>query len=311
MKKVFLSFAIVAALASCNKNDSLIEDMPLAEVDLNVTTESVITTEAQLDDVAEAMEYEVDLYTGTDEAIDAVEAEMSGVALKSGSSVQNNYRARYMWGNCPDIHIVKEEGGWPRTITLNYGEETELANGRIIAGIIEIVQTAPRRENGSMRTVTFDGFSVDTIGMDGTSVKTFLRDEYTVEIVRDLTFTLPDGTTIDRYAERKRIWTEGMDTPLNHWDDIIEITGFVTCEDSDGNSYKRVITTPLIKKGGCRFIVAGEVTLSKNGVEFGTINYGDMECDRIATMTTAKGSKEFVIGQRKRVCTKEKEEATE
>jgi hypothetical protein len=91
-----------------------------------------------------------------------------------------------------------------------------------------------------------------------------------------------------------------MDTPFDHSDDIFQIEGFVNCEDSDGNVYRRDITSPLIKKGGCRWIVAGEVSLSKNGVEFATVNYGDMECDRVATMTTAEGSKEFKIGERKR-----------
>lgn len=301
MKKVLLSLAVVAALASCDKNENIIEDMPLTEVDLKSTTESVVTTEASLDDVAEAAEYEVDLFTGTDEAIDAIAMEQSGVSLKSGGDdSKERYRWRYKFGKCPDIHIVKEEGGWPRTITLNYGEGTELENGRVIVGIIEIYQTAPRRENGATRTVTFQDFSVDSVGIAGTSVKTFLKDEYKVEIVRDLTFTLEDGTTIDRDAERTRTWTEGMDTPLDHTDDIFEITGFVNCEDSDGNVYRREITSPLIKKGGCRWIVAGEVSLSKNGVVFATINYGDMECDRVATMTTEEGSKEFKIGERKR-----------
>jgi len=300
MKKVFLSLAVIAALTACDKNDSIIDDMPIAEVDLKSTTESVVTTEASLDDVAEAAEYEVDLFTGTDDTAEAIAMEQSGVSLKAGGDdAQNRYRWRYRFGKCPDIHIVKEEGGWPRTITLNYGEGTELENGRIIAGIIEIFQTAPRRENG-IRTVTFNEFSIDGVGIAGTSVKTFNVDELTVTIERDLTFTLEDGTTIEREAERKRVWTEGVETPFDHSDDIFEITGFVNCEDSDGNVYRREITSPLIKKGGCRWIVAGEVTLSKNGVVFATINYGDMECDRVATMTTAEGSKEFKIGERKR-----------
>ena len=299
MKKALLGLAVLAALTSCDKNDNIIDDMPMADVDLNMTTESVVTTEAQLDDVAEAAEYEVDLFSGTDSAAEEVIAEQAGTTLKSGSTeTQNRFRERYKWGQCPDIHIVKEEGGWPRTITLNYGERTELANGRIISGIIEIVQTGPRRENGSTRTVTFEAFSVDAIGVAGTSVKTFLIDDLKVDIVRDLTFTLEDETTIDRDAERTRTWVEGLDTPLNHLDDVFEITGFVNCEDSDGDVYRRDITNPLIKKGGCRFIVAGEVSLSKNGIEFATINYGDGECDKIATMTTAEGSKEFEIGKR-------------
>jgi hypothetical protein len=300
MKKVLLSLAVFAALASCDKNENIIDDMPMAEVDLKSTTESVVTTEASLDDVVEAAEYEIDLFTGTNDVAETIAMEQSGAILKSGDEDKKHYRWRYKFGKCPDIHIVKEEGGWPRTITLNYGEGTELENGRVIAGIIEIYQTAPRRVNEATRTVTFKDFSVDAVAIAGTSVKTFLKDEFKVNIERDMTFTLEDGTTINREAQRTRTWTEGMDTPFDHSDDIFQIEGFVNCEDSDGNVYRRDITSPLIKKGGCRWIVAGEVSLSKNGVEFATVNYGDMECDRVATMTTAEGSKEFKIGERKR-----------
>jgi len=299
MKKGILGIAILALVTSCDKNDNIIEDVFMSNVDLKSTTESVVTTEAQLDDISEAADYEIELFTGTDEAIDGVLNEQANSSLKS-TGIPFRFKERYKWGKCPDIHIIKAEGGWPRTITLNYGEGTELANGRIISGSIEIVQSGPRRENGSTRTVTFIGFSIDEIGIAGNSIKTFLIDEFKVEIIRDLTFTLPDGTTIDRDAERTRTWLEGMDTPLNHLDDVFEITGFVNCEDSDGNVYRRDITAPLIKKGGCRFIVAGEVSLSKNGVVFATINYGDGECDNMATMTTAEGSKTFKIGERKR-----------
>ncbi len=300
MKKVLISLAVIGALTSCDKNDSLTNDMPLVDVNLKSTTESVVTTEASLDDIAEAAEYEVDLFTGTDNAVDGLIAEQSGTTLKSGGvETPNRYRERYRWGKCPDIHIVKEEGGWPCSITLNYGEGTELTNGRVIAGIIEIYQTAPRRDNG-IRTVTFTDFSVDEIGITGVSVKTFNAEELTVNIVRDLTFTLEDGTTIDRNSERVRTWIEGLDTPLDHTDDIFEINGHVNCTDSDGNTYRRDITTPLTIRGDCRWIVSGEVTLSKNGVDFAVINYGDGECDQLATMTTEEGSKEFKIGERKR-----------
>ncbi len=302
MKKVLLSLAVVAALASCDKNDNIIDDLPMADVDLKSTTESVVTTEASLDDVAEAAEYEVDLFTGTDVTVEQLAAEQSASSLKSGvqgDQTQSRYRDRYKLGICPDIHIVSEEGGWPRTITLDYGEGTELMNGRVIAGIIEIYQTAPRRENG-VRTVTFTGFSVDGVGIEGTSVKTFDATALTISVVRDLTFTLEDGTTIDRDAERLMTWVEGMDTPFDHTDDVFEITGFVNCVDSDENVYRRDITVPLIKKGDCRWIVSGEVSLTKNGVEFATINYGDGECDNIAVMTTADGSEEFEIGKRVR-----------
>ena len=301
MKNVLVTIGLVVLVAftACNKNDNLLPENLLNEVDLKTTTESVILTEASLDDVTEAADYEVDLFTGASVEVAASAFEFGDIELKAGDT--NKYRNRYRFGKCPDIHIVKEEGGYPRTITLNYGEGTELANGRVIAGIIEIIMSGPRNENGATRTVSFIDFSVDDVAIAGTSIKTFLRDEYKVNIVRDMSFTLPeDGTVIERTAEKTRTWVAGMDTPFDHADDVISITGFTNCEDSDGNIYHREITTALVKNGECRFIVTGEITLTKNGVEFGVINYGDGECDNKATLTTADGTKEFEIGNRHR-----------
>lgn len=119
-------------------------------------------------------------------------------------------------------------------------------------------------------------------------------------IIRNIVITLPEGVTIIRTAEKTRTWLAGLDTPKDHSDDVIEITGFVSCEDSDDNSYRREITTALVKKGDCRFVVSGEVTITKNDSAFAVVDYGDGECDNIATITTEEGTKEIVIGQRKR-----------
>lgn len=308
MKQVLLAFAVIAALSACDKNDNIIDNLLTDDVDLKSTTESVVTTEAALEDVAEAAEFEVELFSATDGVVESIAAEDDLVSLKAGGNeMQNRWRNRYKGGVCPNILIETEEGGWPRTITLDYGDGTELANGRIIAGIIEIFQTAPRTENGAVRTVTFIDFNIDGIGIAGTIVKTFLVDELKVEIVRDLTFTLEDGTIIEHDAECTRTWVEGRNTPLDPADNVFAIEGFVNCEDSDGNIYRRTITKALMKRGNCRYIVAGEASLSKNGVAFATINYGDGTCDNVATMTTAQGRKQFRIGN----CIREKRQSNE
>ena len=54
----------------------------------------------------------------------------------------------------PVITIEKTDGGFPITITLDYGDGTELLNGRIISGTITIVVSAPPRTDGATRTVT-------------------------------------------------------------------------------------------------------------------------------------------------------------
>lgn len=296
MKKIFLLILAVAVFASCEKEKT--NDLSnYADVDFSVTTESLVETEAKIDDVTESANYEVELYTGSDDVLE------SGKKSTASTSAYftNPFTNRYKLGQCPDIHIVSEEGGFPKTITLDYGQATVLENGHVLSGIVEIVITGPIRENGSSRTVTFESFSVDTIGIAGTKVKTFLSDDKKVNVVSNLEFTLKDGTVISRDAEKDFVWVEGWDTPGIYYDNIFSITGFANVEDSDGNIYSRVITKPLHKRGGCRFIVKGEVSLYKNNVLFATIDYGNGECNDTAIMTTAEGRKEIRIGKWGRV----------
>ncbi len=89
-----------------------------------------------------------------------------------------------------------------------------------------------------------------------------------------------------------------MSTPFYFIDDVMTITGFGICRDSDGNQYRREITQPLQKFGKCRFIVSGEVGYSDNGETFVTVDYGDGTCDNTGTFKWANGEKEFVIGKR-------------
>lgn len=301
MKKTFLTLALGAMVAftACNNNDNLVPEDDLSGADLTVTTKSVATTDANIEDVIEASDYEVSIYSGSILSSSALTASESTAELKSGG-YDNPFRNRYKLGDCPNVSLDNNDGTYPKTIVLDYGDGIELNNGRVISGIIQIVISAPRTESGATHTVTFDGFMVDSIGIEGVSVTTFMLEEYQILIDRELTFTLPDGTTIDVDAERTKTWVEGMDTLLDGDDDVYEITGYSNCVDSDGNSFRKEITIPLEKTGTCRYIVAGDVALSQNGVVFAVIDYGDGTCDNVATYTTDEGTEEFTIGQRVR-----------
>jgi hypothetical protein len=303
MKKLLFSLVIGTAIvfSGCNDEDEITPASDYAAPDFSVTAESVVTTDAAVEDAVESVDYEVDLFSGTVDAIDNLSTDSgSDDQLKSGA--RDQYRDRYRLGEAPDINIDWNEGNFPKTITLDYGEETELANGRIISGLIEIVISAPMNTEGATRTVTFSNFSVDSLVINGTIVKEIVSvdDGRIVHIVRDLTITFPDGTEVEYYAELERTWTQGMGTPFYYGDDEMEISGYATCVDSDGNEYRREITQQLRKMGGCRYIVSGEVMYSVNSLTFGSVNYGDGNCDNLCQMTTAGGQKQVIIGKRVR-----------
>lgn len=301
MKRIFWIFAAGVALffQACEKESEIKPESDYYTPDFNVSVESVVTYDAVVEDVVEATEYEVDFFSGTTDALDGQFSVVVSENLKSGTF---DWRTRYLNSQCPLITIVSEEGGFPKTITLDYGEKTELINGRILSGIIEIVVSAPFYEQGATRTVSFIGFSVDTVGIGGTKTKTLVSidDEREVSINRQLTFTLPDGTVIEHTAVINRLWSEGLGTPFYHGDDVFEINGYANFTDSDGTVYQKQITDKLIKKGDCRYIVSGTVELSVANMLFASIDYGNGACDNVATMTTAEGTRDFIIGKRAR-----------
>lgn len=303
MKKLLFSLMLGSAMifTGCNEDDEIIPASDFVTPDFSVTVESVITTDAAIQDAIESADYEVDLFSGTAESIDGLSADAGTYTdLKAGTGEQ--YRNRYRLGDAPDVNIEQNSGDFPKTITLDYGEETELENGRIISGLVEIVISAPMNTEGATRTVTFTDFSVDSLLVNGTITKTVVSvdDGRVVHIVRDLVVTLPDGTEVECYAELERTWNRGMGTPFNFSDDQMSITGFANCMDSDGNEYRREIRQALQLRGDCRYIAEGEVMYSANGLAFGSLNYGDGTCDNTCEMNAAREQKQFAVGKRVR-----------
>lgn len=297
-KTMFLSVLIVLAVTffACNKND---DNNDPANTD-TTTEATMVMKDAAVDDVSDASEYEVDFFTT---AVDSLAPVENNPNWHQWHINHNAFGGRFRWGHCPNITIVSgPNNGYPKTITLDYGDSTVLNNGRVLSGIIIINMSAPPRTNGATRLITFDDFAIDSINIAGNTSMVFTGDNLTQRIFTvtgELTYTFADSISLTRTEERQREWVAGLETQFDPSDDVIEITGFVQGIGSEGITYLKEITEPLVRHGNCRFIVQGLVTMSKNGEVFGTLDYGDGECDRYATLTINGVSKIIIIGRRK------------
>ena len=310
MKK--FSFILLTALAisfiSCDKSEDVIDILDEKQVELNNTVETVVASEEASETIVEVADYEVDLFSFMESEYDQPTGTKEGYQNRYGQLFME--WQRYKTDKMPEVSIeFGEDGRFPMTITVNYGDSTVLYNGTVIGGTIVIELTARPRTDGAVREITFD-LMIDSVAMDGTKRIEFTGEEgvsrkwdYTSEI----TFTYPDGTELFRSAERTREWVAGLDTKWDISDDKIEIRGSVTCVDTEQNEYSKVIDdeNPLTRIGTCRMIVSGLVTFSQNQVVFATFDYGDGECDNIATYTYTNDdgeevSKEVEIGKHKR-----------
>lgn len=276
MKKMIGFTLILAAVAlfSCQdeKMETANEDAVLSEKAAQITL-SEIKIEAALTE----MEYEMAFYANA--------AGPLFLQQQMGQMWRWSDKLRYGAQQCPNLSIASDDSDFPKTITLDYGDGTELRNGKILSGIIIIEITAPPVSGDFQRNIIYQDFGVDTLVINGTSVVTVDREEETFRTVTsDIIITFEDGTTINRTSERVWQWIEGMDTPLDQTDDIIHITGFANAETSDGDVYRKEIIEPLIRTHDCRYIAEGIVTITLNGELLSTLDYGDGTCDAVAVL---------------------------
>ncbi len=179
-------------------------------------------------------------------------------------------------------------------ITIDYGTGVEGPGGRIRKGVIIIIYSDLRWIPGAFRQVTFENFSIDDVKVEGTrrlentAETTEDNPEFTVTLVGGkLTFT--DSTTATREVNKVRTWNRAPN-PLN---DEVSVTGNAGGSRRDGGTYGMEILEPIVYKRDCRrarvFIPVSGVKQITSGDNVMIVDYGDGECDNLATITINGG----------------------
>jgi len=110
--------------------------------------------------------------------------------------------------------------------------------------------------------------------------------------------TFEDGTTYTREFTRVNTWTDGFSTPLDIWDDVFAIEGEATGVNRQGNAYTHTITSALVIKNTCRWIVEGIIELKVKD-KVAVLDYGMGECDNDATITINGNVREIKLRGRR------------
>lgn len=174
-----------------------------------------------------------------------------------------------------------------KTVTIDFGDGCELRNGNFVSGKIVIVYNRDLEELIKSMQVSFINFYFNDKNIEGTKQIVRQRENdngnpqstYTT----DITVTWLDSSFASSQGQRTREWIEGIGSGF--WsDNVFLITGDWTFIKKNGTILTGTITIPLRRELSCRFLVSGMVSLSKNA-NFATLNYGDGECDALATVT--------------------------
>jgi len=296
MRRIIGLFIVIAALGlfSCNNNSA---DMQTMNEELTEKSAQITLNEVKMEAATTESEYEVEFFANMEQKL--------WRWWKIGKHFKWNQKLRYRINHCPDVTVDSgDDDGYPKIITLDYGDSTALRNGTVLSGIIQITISAPRSSQDFQRKVEYLQFGVDSMIVEGFSTITIDKvDTMFRQYESVLTFTLADESIINRTSNRIWQWIEGMDTDEDQSDDVFIITALAEASmtiDGTTDTYKKETTTPLKRIGDCRYIVEGVVEISLNGTVISTLDYGDGTCDEIAVMYDADGNPtEIDLSERK------------
>lgn len=178
------------------------------------------------------------------------------------------------------------------TITIDFGDGCVGPNGRNRKGVIKITYSGARRFlPGFTAITTFENFSIDDVQVEGTRTVTNTSESTDESPKFNITLvggqlTWPDGSTATREVNKTREWVRAA-IPAN---DSLIVNGTASGVTRGGNNYG-VVNNDIMFRRFCRWPVSGtKVVTTDNRVI--TIDFGDGECDRRATVTVNGQSEE-------------------
>lgn len=269
-KMLLIIAALTFGLTACNKNKTAVDDIEAAAAqNLNVA-EAEDDNVQTIADQAEATGDIANLRTTGNASVDLI----TGCAT-----------------------VTKDSLSTPKKITIDFGTTgCENRFGDIRRGKLIVTYTGRYDAVGTEIHITSDGYYVNQNKIDIDRTITNIGEntsgniEFSIQSQRVVTF--PDGvTTRSTTADKKREWVAGRNTPKDFSDDVYKVTGTATHTSKRGILYDVTTITPLTRVVACHQFVSGEVKIVRNGRvdRFGVINFGNGDCDDVATVTLDNG----------------------
>jgi hypothetical protein len=287
-----LFFAVVI-MASCKKEASTNAPEVTDQEAQTISAESEIA-EAEYDDVTEiGLSVGADLETAAEENSGAIpiEARTNTTILVKVDFFVNLF---YKVGPCTKITVDPNDGSFPKTVTIDYGDGCLCRDGKFRKGAIVLYFSAPIRRPGAELKITLRDFYVNRVHIEGEKTITNLSAndalKYSV-VVAGGKVTWPNGRGFSYEGLKVVSQIEGMDTRKVS-DDVYSIEGRSKTSYANGIVVTKNTETALIKPVACPFIVEGKLKIKINAREF-FIEFGTGECDNKALLIWKNGEVEI------------------
>ncbi len=195
----------------------------------------------------------------------------------------------------PDcVTVSSESTDTIRTIIIDFGDSCG-TNGEIISGIIRMsFSTLLDADNKIEISYSLENFKYKDISVNGsaTTVFSFQREtgNNTFTTNSNFTFIWDDGLSATSETDfvNETFFEMNPDTP-GDFDYYSLTSGNSNTTFSNGDKYAVEITTPLRNERSCGYTVSGVIVTTENS-DTTTLDYGNGECDNIATQTDKDGN---------------------
>lgn len=290
--RLLAALLIVGAVSitSCKKDNANVPDDPEMDQAIDVTQSNELAAQT-FDDVfnismgVQAADAGDDIGIGTSE----------GILYKPGGGETT------LGDRCFTVSVVpKGKNVWPKTVTIDFGDGCKGEDGKVRKGKIVVIFTKPIFLQGAKVSTTFDGYEVDSFALQGTCIVTNISTDdrygFRREVINGKLTNTNTGFWRKHESVHTHIQIEGMATPFNPMDDVYKVTGSAHGGNSNGRTWMREITTPVVRKMNCKWRGAGVVTIHWNqNPNAATLDYGDGSCDNKALLTYKGHSKVITL----------------
>ncbi|MGC4037552.1 MAG: hypothetical protein QM764_16440 [Chitinophagaceae bacterium] len=185
---------------------------------------------------------------------------------------------------------------FPLQIVIDFGGGCQGNDGHVRKGKIIATYTGRLINVGNSASVTFDGFSIDSIQVAGTETISNTTGtgnrQFTID-VKNARLDKPNGNYTEWNNHKVITQTDGLNTPDMALDDVFTMEGNSAGQFKNGDmlaAWQSSIDIPLVKKFLCRWIVQGKIktslgSSSANSQWTAELDYGQGACDGMATVT--------------------------
>jgi hypothetical protein len=194
------------------------------------------------------------------------------------------------------ITLLNAPARFPMKIIIDFGAGCLGRDGHKRSGKIITEYTGKLTEPGNSAATRFENFKFDSISVEGSHKVTNSttagsnQRQFTIDIT-DAKLSKPNSDYSLWTSHRVITQIEGNGTPFLPQDDIFKVTGSAHGKVKHGDliyAWRSEITEPLIKKFICRWISKGVVKVRRENANAqweATLNYGQGDCDFLATLT--------------------------